>query len=120
MEWNGFPAESICFAGGPFQGIQQNAGTVQKTKLLIISYLFPPQGGIAVQRVLSFVRYLPREHYEIHVLAAWNAACPIVDRSLVHLVPDSIRIHRALMPGLPFGWRQRVREIGRASCWERG
>jgi len=74
---------------------------VSKVKLLVISYLFPPAGGIAVQRVLSFVRYLPAEHYEIHVLTARNPRVPTFDEALVGRIPKSVRVHRLLGPGLP-------------------
>ena len=46
-------------------------------KLLIINYLFPPAGGIAVQRALSLAKYLPQFGFEVHVLSAGNAAAPV-------------------------------------------
>ncbi len=82
---------------------------MSKTKLLVISYLFPPAGGIAVQRALSFVRYLPSEEYEIHVLTARNAAAPTVDKSLVKLIPASVRVHSTFTPEIPFRVRQKIR-----------
>lgn len=82
---------------------------MRKTKLLIVSYLFPPAGGVAVQRVLSFVRYLPREYYEIHVLTARNAAAPTMDESLLQLVPEYVRVHSLFTPEIPFRMRQGVR-----------
>src|ERR1017187_6858188 len=45
-------------------------------KILIISYLFPPMGGIGVQRALSLAKYLPYCGYEVHVLKAMNAGGP--------------------------------------------
>ena len=32
-------------------------------KILLISYLFPPVGGIGVQRALSLAKYLPRMRF---------------------------------------------------------
>ena len=45
-------------------------------KILIVSYLFPPVGGIGVQRALSMAKYLPRCGYEVYVLKAGNAGGP--------------------------------------------
>jgi hypothetical protein len=39
-------------------------------KILIMSYLFPPVGGIGVQRALSLAKYLPPCGFEVHVLKA--------------------------------------------------
>ena len=42
-------------------------------RLLILSYLFPPAGGVAVQRSLSLAKYLPGCGFDVHVLRAHNA-----------------------------------------------
>ena len=39
-------------------------------KILLISYLFPPVGGIGVQRALSLAKYLPQSGFEVYVLKA--------------------------------------------------
>ncbi len=77
-------------------------------RVLLISYLFPPAGGIGVQRALSFARYLPGCGYEVHVLKASNAAAPVVDPALLRYVPAGTRVHTAFTPELPFGVRQRL------------
>jgi glycosyltransferase involved in cell wall biosynthesis len=77
-------------------------------KLLILSYLFPPAGGVAVQRALSLSRYLPECGFEVHVLHARNAAAPVRDPGLLAQVPAGVRIHSAFTPELPFGFRQKV------------
>jgi len=71
---------------------------VPKRKLLLISYLFPPAGGITVQRALSFTRYLPAYGIDVHVLHARNAPTPVVDRSLLDRVPQDVKIHSAFTP----------------------
>src|ERR1035441_10585945 len=53
--------------------------TDHKPRLLIVSYLFPPNGGIAVQRALSLAKYLPENGFEVHILKARNAASPADD-----------------------------------------
>jgi glycosyltransferase involved in cell wall biosynthesis len=78
------------------------------TRLLIVSYLFPPVGGVGVQRALSLAKYLPECGFEVHVLKARNAAGPVNDPGLLKHVPASVRIHEAFTPELPFHFRQKV------------
>ncbi len=78
------------------------------SKLLLISYLFPPAGGVPVQRALSLARYLPRNGYEVHVLCCRNPGIPTLDPSLVKRIPPEVRVHRAFSPELPFRARQAV------------
>jgi glycosyltransferase involved in cell wall biosynthesis len=81
---------------------------LQSHKILIISYLFPPMGGIAVQRVLSLCKYLPEAGFEVHVLRAANAAGPVYDPGLLRRVPQSTTIHNAFTPEIPFSLRHRL------------
>jgi glycosyltransferase involved in cell wall biosynthesis len=76
------------------------------SKLLLISYLFPPAGGIPVQRALSMARYLPQNGYEVHVLCCRNPGVPTLDPSLVKRIPPEVRVHRVFSPELPFSVRQ--------------
>ena len=78
------------------------------TRLLMISYLFPPVGGVGVQRALSLAKYLPDSGFEVHVLMARNAAGPVQDPDLLKQVPPSVRIHKAFTPELPFYFRQKL------------
>ncbi len=80
----------------------------KRRKVLIISYLFPPSGGVAVQRALSLAKYLPREGFDVHVLRARNAATPVIDRSLLQHIPASVRVHHAISPEPRFAFRQKV------------
>jgi glycosyltransferase involved in cell wall biosynthesis len=75
---------------------------ISQRQILIVSYLFPPAGGISVQRVLSLARYLPEQGLEVHVLSAWNPTTPTIDRSLLQQVPASVRVHRTFTPEVPF------------------
>ena len=81
---------------------------MRRRKILIISYLFPPAGGIAVQRALSFSKYLPELAWEVHVLSAANAAVPVRDPGLLRHVPESVELHRAFTPEIPFEARQTI------------
>ena len=79
--------------------------TDHKPRLLIVSYLFPPNGGIGVQRALRPAKYLPANGFEVHILKAWNAASPVDDPGLLQHVPPSVRVHNAFTPEIPFHLR---------------
>lgn len=77
-------------------------------KILIVSYLFPPVGGIGVQRALSMAKYLPRCGYEVHVLKAGNAGGPVMDAALARQIPLEVQVYEAFTPELPFAVRHRL------------
>lgn len=80
----------------------------RQPNLLIVSYVFPPAGGITVQRALSFAKYLPGCGLNVHVLTAANAASPVYDPGLLQHVPPQVRIHRSFTPELPFYFRKKL------------
>jgi Glycosyltransferase Family 4/Glycosyl transferases group 1 len=86
---------------------QVNKKAVAK-KLLLVSYLFPPAGGISVQRMLSLAKYLPQWGFEVHVLAAWNPTTPTIDRHLLRQIPSTVRVHRTFTPEVPFNVKRRM------------
>ncbi|QCE42723.1 glycosyltransferase family 4 protein [Psychroserpens sp. NJDZ02] len=64
---------------------------MDKKKVLIITYYWPPAGGPGVQRWLKFVKYLPDFNIEPIVYCPSNANYPIVDKTLLDQVnPDLI------------------------------
>jgi glycosyltransferase involved in cell wall biosynthesis len=77
-------------------------------KILIISYLFPPVGGIGVQRALSLAKYLPPCGFEVHILKANNAGGPVRDPDLVRQIPAGVKVHNAFTPEIPFTIRQKL------------
>ncbi len=81
---------------------------MSERRLLLISYLFPPAGGIGVQRALSLARYLPRYGYRVHVLSARNPATPVMDPDLLRRLPPEVSLHRAFTPEIPFHVRQKL------------
>ncbi|SRR5579884_133322 len=81
------------------------------SRLLLVSYLFPPLGGVGVQRALSLAKYLPQNGFEVHVLQARNAAGPVSDPALLQQIPPGVRIHQAFTPELPFHFRQALWRI---------
>jgi glycosyltransferase involved in cell wall biosynthesis len=78
-------------------------------KLLLVSYLFPPFGGVGVQRALSLAKYLPQEEFEVHVLTTRNPCAVGIDHTLQ--VPPWVTVHRALTFDLPFGLKKRLKKL---------
>jgi glycosyltransferase involved in cell wall biosynthesis len=71
------------------------------TRVLIVSYAFPPVGGAGVQRVSKLVKYLPSYGVTPSVLTVENASVPVRDPSLERDIPSGTQILRAptLEPG---------------------
>lgn len=86
----------------------KGGGMSGRRKILIVSYLFPPAGGIAVQRALSFARYLPQHRWDVHVLKAWDTTAPVKDPSLLSHIPACVTVHKAFTPEIPFDVRQKL------------
>ena len=76
-------------------------------KVLLISCYFPPAGGINVQRALSLARYLPENGFRVFVLTA-RSSVPMMDRTLLKLVPSDVQVHRTLTLEPPFRLRKSV------------
>ncbi|WP_452225948.1 glycosyl transferase family 1 [Lacinutrix cladophorae] len=65
---------------------------MNKKKVLIISYYWPPAGGPGVQRWLKFVKYLPEFNIEPIVYIPQNPSYPLIDESLVEEVSNATTI----------------------------
>lgn len=55
-------------------------------RMLVISYFFPPAGGVAVLRTVKLVKYLPKYGIEPTVLTPQFPITPIVDEKLLREV----------------------------------
>lgn len=64
-------------------------------RVLFVSYLFPPTGGVGVHRVTKFVKYLPQSGWESSVLTVSNPSVPLHDESLLKDIPAGTLIRRA-------------------------
>jgi len=62
--------------------------------VLVLTYRWPPQGGVSVQRVSKFVKYLTRQGWRpvIHTVA--NPYAPVRDQGLERDVPASVPVYR--------------------------
>lgn len=65
---------------------------MQKKKVLIVLYYWPPAGGPGVQRWLKFVKYLPQFNIEPIVYCPSNPVYPQIDKSLLDEIPKGITI----------------------------
>ncbi|MBL8848857.1 MAG: glycosyltransferase [Planctomycetaceae bacterium] len=84
-------------------------------RVLFVSYLFPPTGGVGVQRVTKFVKHLAEFGWTPSVLTAANPSVPLKDDSLCRDVPAGtiVRTARTREPG--YRWKQSVGGGGASS-----
>src|SRR5438067_1368965 len=64
-------------------------------RVLFVAYAFPPVGGVGVQRVTKFVKYLPDYGWSPSVLTVSNPSVPLFDDSMTADVPPETIIRRA-------------------------
>jgi glycosyltransferase involved in cell wall biosynthesis len=65
-------------------------------RALIVTYFYPPVGGVGVQRTLKFVTYLPRFGWQPVVLAPRDPAYPLRDPTLPESPGGEVDVHRTL------------------------
>lgn len=63
-------------------------------RLLVVTYYFPPLGGIGVQRTLKYVTYLPRWGWQPVVVTPRNPAYTVRDASLLGALSPDLEVHR--------------------------
>jgi len=68
------------------------------TNVLLLTYMFPPAGGIGTPRALAYTRYLPGPGCRLSVLAPTRPALRDLDPDLHKLVPADVVVHRAWTP----------------------
>ena len=98
-------------------GLLRGGYPMNPLRILLITYLFPPVGGVGVLRAASLARYFPAEGIQLDVLTARNPASVGSDHRLLAEIPDEVRVHRTLTPDLPFGIKKWIKRliVGRAS-----
>jgi hypothetical protein len=77
-------------------------------RVLVVTYLFPPSGGVGVPRFVSYARYLPEHGCEVSILTVRKPATPAYDPYLAKQVPPETHVHRAFNPEVPYGFRDRI------------
>lgn len=63
--------------------------------VLIITYYWPPAGGPGVQRVLKFVKLLPKFGWRPIILTVEDGDYPAKDESLIEKIPEGCRVYRS-------------------------
>ena len=77
-------------------------------RVLIITYLFPPSGGIGPPRYVGYTRYLPAHGCEVSVITAKNPRTPLYDPGLLKQVPPQTQVFRVFNPDVPYAFRDRI------------
>jgi glycosyltransferase involved in cell wall biosynthesis len=84
---------------------------MQSLNVLLVTYSFPPAGGVGVLRATSLARYLPSTDIRLDVLTTRNAAAVGTDLALVLDIPPEVTVHRSLTFDLPFSMRKRFKRL---------
>ena len=69
----------------------------KKKEILLITFYWPPAGGVSAQRWLKFVKYLVLHDYNITVVTADESHYPELDYSFDKDIPDTVDVHRVKM-----------------------
>jgi hypothetical protein len=77
-------------------------------RVLIVTYLFPPSGGVGVPRFVNYAKYLPLHGCDVYVLTVRKPATPVYDAELAKQVPPETRVFRAFNPEVPYALRDRL------------
>jgi len=80
-------------------------------RVLMVTYSFPPAGGVGVLRAASLARYFPAEGIQLDVLTARNASAVGSDQTLLDEIPDDVKIHRSFTLDLPFGIKKGIKKL---------
>jgi glycosyltransferase involved in cell wall biosynthesis len=70
------------------------SGAGRGRTVLVLTYRWPPQGGVSVQRVTKFVKYLSRQGWRPVVHTVTNPYAPVKDTGLAREVPSSVPVYR--------------------------
>lgn len=78
-----------------------------KSKVLLITYYWPPASGPGVQRWLKFAKFLPDLGWEPIIITPKNGSYPNTDDTLLNDIPSNLRV--ITTPTLePFAWYNRL------------
>ena len=62
-------------------------------RVLVISYYFPPLGGVGVQRTLKYVKYLPGSGWQPIVVTPARPAYTVRDASLLDVLAPDLEVY---------------------------
>jgi glycosyltransferase involved in cell wall biosynthesis len=61
-------------------------------KILIITYYWPPKGGVGVHRWLKLTKYLMKHNYKPIIYTPDGGVSPLVDESLMDCIPSGLEV----------------------------
>jgi glycosyltransferase involved in cell wall biosynthesis len=79
--------------------------------VLLVTYGFPPVGGVGVLRAASLARYFPSEGIRLDVLTARNASAVGADPTLLQEIPSQVNVHRTVTLDIPFGIKKGIKRL---------
>jgi glycosyltransferase involved in cell wall biosynthesis len=79
-------------------------------EVLVVSYFFPPLGGVSVPRMISIVRHLPESGWRPVVIAPRGTAYGLRDPAGLAALPSGLEVIRAASPE-PHSLRRRVEPL---------
>ncbi len=79
--------------------------------VLLVTYTFPPAGGVGVLRAASLARYFPAEGIRLDVITTRNASAVGSDPTLLNEIPTEVSVHRTVTLDLPFGIKKRLKKL---------
>jgi len=97
------PSQNPSIPVDPISSIPSTASKASKaskalvtSKVLILTYYWPPSGGAGVQRWLKFSKYLPEYGWEPVILTVdpAYAAYPVTDNSLEGELPSTLKVYK--------------------------
>jgi glycosyltransferase involved in cell wall biosynthesis len=91
--------------------VRGQAATLKLLNVLLVTYSFPPAGGVGVLRAASLARYFPAEGIRLDVLTARNASAVGSDPTLLKEIPAEVSIHRTVTLDLPFGIKKWIKKL---------
>ena len=65
-------------------------------KVLIVTYYWPPSGGISVQRIVKFSKYMPAFGWEPIILTVDYGSYSQIDQSYLKDIEQIQNVHRAI------------------------
>src|SRR5205823_14935235 len=94
--------------------------TMTRLNVLLITYSFPPAGGVGVLRATSLARYFPDEEIRLDVVTARNASAVGADPTLLNDIPSEVLVHRTITLDLPFGIKKAIKRLTTRTNQARG
>ncbi len=79
--------------------------------VLLITYAFPPAGGVGTLRAASLAKYLPGEGIRFDVLTTRNPSSVGTDPKQLMGIPPEVTVHRTMTLDLPFGVKKRLKRL---------